>query len=321
MAGIVVVIGLVSMAACRAYLLLAERRGWGQPVRSDGPQAHLAKKGTPTMGGIAFMPVALGTALVGVVWRFDNGAVGVAVLVAGLGMALIGLWDDATKVIGGKPTGVKARWRLIAQFVVATAAVALMHHADAMGTGAPSAGWLGAWPLGTVASSAIQVLILVGCVNAVNFTDGVDGLAAGTVAIAALGLAFSLPALTAAGVAMPVLAGACLGFLVYNRHPAKVFMGDVGSMGIGGMLAAAAVALRIEFAFLLLGAIFWLEMASVIAQVISFKLTGKRVLKMAPLHHHLELSGWSEKKIVRVAYAVQVLLSVATVALVWAVAL
>ena len=311
--------GLASAWAVRLYLRMAEKRGWGQPVREDGPQAHLKKRGTPTMGGVAFMPVALvGAAAAMVLWRW-GAAWCAGVLVAGLGMALIGFWDDATKIIGGKPQGVKARWRLLAQFAVAAAAVAAIGgqwFAQWL-----SHGWLGTLPLDSYALVAgpIQVLLIVGCVNAVNFTDGVDGLAAGTVALAAGGMAFCAFVQHVSGlvVAMLVLAGACLGFLVYNRNPAKVFMGDVGSLGIGGMLAAAAVALRIEFAFFLLGGIFWIEMASVIGQVISFQTTGKRILKMAPLHHHLELSGWSEKKIVAVAYVVQIVLSIATVALVW----
>lgn len=314
--------GLASAGTVKLYLRMADKHGWGQPVRADGPQAHLAKRGTPTMGGVAFMPVAVaGAAIAAAPWWWSRPwCAGVAA--AGLGMALIGFWDDATKVMGGKPQGVKARWRLLAQFVVAAVAVTVIGEGGWF-VGWASHGWLGTLPLDAYVwvTAGVRVLLIVGCVNAVNFTDGVDGLAAGVVAVAAVGLAVCAFARGASGlvVAMPVLAGACLGFLVYNRHPAKLFMGDVGSLGIGGMLAAAAVALRIEFAFLLLGAIFWLEMASVVAQVISFKLTGKRILKMAPFHHHLELSGWSETKIVRVAYLTQGVLSVATVALVWAV--
>lgn len=306
----------ISWLACRAYLGAARRRGWGQPVRSDGPQTHLAKTGTPTMGGAAFVPAILAVAAAAalaaapattgwsLVWP---------VLGAAGGMALVGLADDLSKILLGKTCGIRARWRIAAEVLLAAAVVYLID--SAWGEAPAGTGWLGASALGEPWAFVVRVCCIVGSANAVNFTDGVDGLAASLVFLAALALTLCSLAAAATGTstALAACAGGCAGFLWYNRRPAKLFMGDVGSLGLGGLLGAAAVALRMEFLFVLLGAIFAWETLSVILQVASFRLTGRRLFRMSPFHHHLELCGWSENSIVLTGAVIQAVLAAATV--------
>ncbi|MCX7598601.1 MAG: phospho-N-acetylmuramoyl-pentapeptide-transferase [Armatimonadetes bacterium] len=310
----------LSWLACRAYLGLARRRGLGQPVRSDGPKTHLAKTGTPTMGGAAFIPAALVVAAAATVAQkatSQAGSTGVIwpVLAASAGMALIGLADDLSKILAGKSRGIPARWRIVGEFLLAAGAVYLIDHA--LADAAPRTFWLGAGELGEPWAFIVRVCCIVGSANAVNFTDGVDGLAGSLVflaawALAACGLAAGVREVSTA---LAACAGGCAGFLWFNRRPAQLFMGDVGSLGLGGLIGAAAVALRIEFLYALLGAIFAWETLSVIFQVASFRATGRRIFRMSPFHHHLELCGWSENAIVATAAAVQAGLAAATVGL------
>lgn len=315
---------LVAVVAGRWYLGLARARGWGQEVRGDGPQSHLNKQGTPSMGGVVFLLILAVAGLMTMLPAKHQGRALVGgLLIAGLGLGVIGLLDDLAKLLGHRSTGVKARFRLAAQIVVAAGAVALIEYGWLGLGGEPNLGWLSANWLPEPWRWLVQVAAIVGCANAVNFTDGVDGLASGTVAIAAVALAaigvgMSIgpwPAAVAVAFILAAVAGACLGFLVWNWHPARMFMGDVGSMVLGGVLGAAAVALRLEILLVILGGLFVLETLSVVGQVGSFKLTGKRILRMAPLHHHLELSGWREVRIVWTAYVVQTLLAAASVVL------
>jgi len=307
-----------SWLACGTYVGMARRYGWGQPVRSDGPKTHLAKTGTPTMGGVAFMPAVLVVATAAVL--AGPAAAGEQellwpVLMAGAGMALIGLADDLWKILAGKTRGIRARWRILAELVVGGVAVYLASHA--WGSEAPGTGWLGVGGLGEPWAFIIRLCCVVGCANAVNFTDGVDGLAGSLVCLASLtlGVFGLLVGAGAIGAALAATAGGCVGFLRYNWQPAKLFMGDVGSLGLGGLLGAAAVALRVEVLFILLGAIFVWETLSVILQVVSFRLTGKRLFRMSPFHHHLELCGWSESAIVLAAVVVQAVLGAAAMML------
>ncbi len=316
---------VTSATVCSMLIRIARVRGWGQKVRDDGPASHLSKAGTPSMGGIAFVAVA---ALSALAMAVAGGSKAELMLTAGLatatlGLGAIGLWDDLTKIVSGRTRGVPARWRILAQFAVAAAAVALLDAAHRAGL--PFGGFRP--PLGLAGVSyplafAVRVAAVVGCANAVNFTDGVDGLAASTVSIALAAMAAVALAcgLNSAALFSAVICGAAAGFLLYNWHPAQLFMGDVGSMTLGGALGALAVAVGAELLLVVLGAIFVLETLSVIGQVVSFQLTGRRILKMAPLHHHLELSGWRETSIVLAACAVQVGLAVLSAALaVWAV--
>lgn len=284
----------VSLAAGPVLLPLLRRWRWGQSVRGEGPASHLQKSGTPTMGGLLFIAgTVLGALLAGPRNAFLADA-----LLLFLGYAAIGFLDDYVKVVLRRPLGLKARYKLLGQ--VTLALWLAWEVADGLGTRVvvPFLGAsidLGLWYL------PFAVTAILGGANAANLTDGLDGLLAGaTVAASAvytlIALAAGRPELAAFAAA---LAGGCLGFLRYNRHPAKVFMGDTGSLAIGGGLAALAMLTKTELLLPLVGGLFVLEALSVIVQVASFRLLGRRVLRMSPLHHHFELGGWTETQVVR----------------------
>ena len=288
----------------------------GQIIREDGPQAHLKKAGTPTMGGVFFVPVAVVVALI---WSgFALGAQGfmpvLAVCVFTLGYAAIGWLDDWQILRRKSNKGISPRMKLALQ----------------IGFGALFCLWV-AWNQSSITTIALPfgfalplgllfwplaVFVLVAESNATNLTDGVDGLAAGTAAIALLGLG-AMVAPTQAGLMIfcACMSGSCLGFLAHNRNPARVFMGDTGSLALGGALAAVALLTNTLWALFVLSGIFFVETLSVMAQVSYYKATkgpdgiGKRLFKMAPLHHHLELSGWSELQVVAVFYTINAILA------------
>lgn len=280
---------------------LLRRLRLGQTVRNDGPATHLSKSGTPTMGGLIFLPViaAVTVALAGVgpyVWL---------PLALMLGHGVLGLADDFLKVALRRPLGLRARYKLTAQIVLAFL----------LGWGASSLLGLGttvsvpftrvSLDLGAFYVPFVIVLVL-GTTNAINLTDGLDGLAAGSMlatsaAYGLIGWAAGLPAL---GVFAFAVAGACLGFLLHNHHPARVWMGDTGSLGLGGALAAMAVLTRTELWLVIIGGLYVVETISVILQVASFQLTGKRIFRMSPLHHHFEVSGWPETRVAFVFWLV-----------------
>ncbi|MCL2678396.1 MAG: phospho-N-acetylmuramoyl-pentapeptide-transferase [Clostridiales bacterium] len=278
---------------------------FGQVIRGDGPQGHLKKAGTPTMGGIVFLPAVVISVLL-----WSEGSPGLwLLLLSFFAFGLIGLWDDLLKVVFRRSLGLKARGKLILQFAAATAVVFAAVNLLGRGTEIiiPISGarlelsWL-YYP--------IMAVFFVFIVNAVNFTDGLDGLAAGVSFLVYLG--FMLIALVAvnnppvmnggvnysdAAIGAAAISGACLGFLYFNRHPAKVFMGDTGSLSLGGGLVALSILTKTEAVLLLLGAVYVAEALSVVLQVLSFRLLGRRIFLMSPLHHHFELKGWSETKV------------------------
>lgn len=282
----------------------------GQIIREDGPQAHLKKAGTPTMGGIFFIPIAIAVALL---WSGCSASV-VAVSVVTLAYGAIG-WLDDWKIIRRKSNkGISPKMKMGLQISVAVLFclwLALTQPASITTIALPLGLGL---PLGFL-FWLLAGFTLVAESNAVNLTDGVDGLAGGTVAIALLGLG-ALVAPTAPDLMLfcACLSGGCLGFVVHNRNPARVFMGDTGSLALGGALAAVALLSNNLFALLIVSGLFLVETLSVMAQVAYFKATkgpdgiGKRLFKMSPFHNHLELSGWSEIQIVGVFYALQALL-------------
>ena len=275
------------------------RLKFGQQVRDDGPQRHLKKSGTPTMGGIIIL-LALTLAFL----KFsERGYEFWALIVACLGFGLVGFLDDYIKIAFKRSLGLTARQKLLGQLLFALVFCGILYANDFPTTisfpgisGALDLSW-GYWLL--------VIIMFFAASNSVNFTDGLDGLLAGTSALA-FG-AFAVIAVEAAepqaAVFSAALVGAVLGFLVYNRHPAKVFMGDTGSLGIGGGLAAVAILTKTELLLILIGGVFVIEMLSVIIQVVSFKTRGKRVFKMSPIHHHFELLGWSEWRIVTTFWA------------------
>jgi phospho-N-acetylmuramoyl-pentapeptide-transferase len=283
----------VALAGVPGVPLLSRFR-LGQTVRSDGPATHLVKSGTPTMGGLLFVPVIV---VVTVVLAGVGPYVWLALALT-VGHALLGLADDFLKVALKRPLGLRARYKLAAQ--VALAYLLGWGASSLLGLGTavaiPFTGFsleLGAFYIPFV------IILVLGAGNAVNFTDGVDGLASGAMlgTSAAYGLiAWSL-GLSAMAVFALAVAGACLGFLVHNYHPARVIMGDTGSLALGGALAALAVLTRTELWLIIIGGLYVVEAASVIIQVIYFRLTRHRVFRMAPLHHHYEVSGWSEARV------------------------
>ncbi|NEO35110.1 MAG: phospho-N-acetylmuramoyl-pentapeptide-transferase [Moorea sp. SIOASIH] len=288
----------------------------GQIIRQEGPQSHLQKAGTPTMGGIFFVPVAVVIALVwsGLFLQQQDFTPVLAVSLATLGYLLIGWVDDWQVVQRRSNKGMSPRMKLALQIVVSllfciwlaqTQPASITNITLPLGIVLPL-GFL-FWPVG--------IFVLLAESNATNLTDGVDGLAAGTCAIAFLGLA-ALIAPTSPGLMVfcACMSGSCLGFIAHNRNPAKVFMGDTGSLALGGALAAVGLLTGNLWGLFIISGIFFLEAVSVIAQVSYYKATkdangvGKRLLKMSPFHNHLELSGWSETQIVAVFYLVNGLL-------------
>ncbi|MDO8683898.1 MAG: phospho-N-acetylmuramoyl-pentapeptide-transferase [Armatimonadota bacterium] len=288
----------------------------GQIISRDGPESHLAKQGTPTMGGI---PLVAGLILASAVMGLIRDVHGIwsevclrapgmlTVLAIILGNGLLGFLDDYLIISRGKSLGLKARQKLLGQFILAIAFVAWLAYTGKEGI-YPTiiripfigpielGGWY--WPF--------AVLLIVAMSNAVNLTDGLDGLVGGLAPITAMGLAWAallpltgaIPMDPAMVIVCGAIAGASLAFLWFNAHPAKIFMGDTGSLALGAGFAAIAILTKQEFMLLFFGFIYVIEALSVITQVISFKTTGKRIFKMSPIHHHFELSGWPEEKIV-----------------------
>ncbi|AFY70880.1 Phospho-N-acetylmuramoyl-pentapeptide-transferase [Thalassoporum mexicanum PCC 7367] len=292
----------------------------GQIVREDGPQAHLAKTGTPTMGGIFILPVGLSIALI---WSGFNPAVIAACLLT-FGFGFVGWLDDWLILRYKSNKGVSPMAKLGLQTPMAIAFCLWLNHylsinGQSIGLVNLPFGW--ALPLGLL-FWPLALFVIFGSSHSTNLTDGLDGLAGGTGAIALLGMALLV------GATHPELAGFCaclsgsyLGFLWHNRNPARVFMGDTGSLALGAALAATALITNTLWGLVIVGALFVWECLSVIVQVSYFKSTkrstgvGKRLFKMAPYHHHLELSGWHETQIVATFYIVGMALVILAIAL------
>lgn len=272
------------------------RAGLLQVVRRDGPAAHLAKVGTPTAAGLVFVPAACLAA-----WALHpkNPAL-LGALAVTLGHTALGFADDYLKVVRRRPGGLWARHKLLGQLVLAALllVVALAVRPESAAALWPFAA--GALVLPPLVFAGVVVVAVLGATNGTNFTDGADGLLGATGAVALAGLAALTwwqgdPALAA----LPAgLAGALAGFLRFNWYPARVFMGDTGSMAVGAAFAAVGILAGLTLFLPLLGLLFVLEVLSVVAQVAWFRRTGRRLLRMAPLHHHLELSGWREGRLV-----------------------
>lgn len=303
-------------------LLRAKQGKGGQPIRADGPASHLlTKRGTPTMGGLMIL-IAL--TLSTLMWMdFSNGFMWACLFVT-LGFGAIGFMDDYDKVTKQSHKGVSGKVRLLIEFFVAGLAVTWIASRTGTTLYLPLLKDTGL-ALG-LAYIAFGAFIIAGFGNAVNLTDGLDGLATMPVVIAALtfgiiaylvgNIRFSdylgvhhVPGSGELAVFTAATIGACLGFLWYNAPPAAVFMGDTGSLALGGALGTVAVVTNHELVLLLVGGLFVLETVSVIVQVVSFKTTGKRVFKMAPLHHHFEHLGWSESTVVIRFWIVSIVLA------------
>ncbi|NTU76474.1 MAG: phospho-N-acetylmuramoyl-pentapeptide-transferase [Alphaproteobacteria bacterium] len=311
---------LTSLILCfilgpRIIRWLRAKQGEGQPIRDDGPESHLKKKGTPTMGGLMILISVLVSTLL---WVDISNGYSWVVLFVTIAFGLIGFADDYQKLTKRSSHGVPGKVRLLLQVLISTAAVLTILRLAGGSEQATSLAlpFVKDWmlPLGAL-FVPFAVFVIVGASNAVNLTDGLDGLA--TVPVMIVALCFGLisylvgnmvfanylqlhhvPGAGELAVFCGALAGACLGFLWYNAPPAQVFMGDTGSLALGSALGAIAVIIKHEIVLAIIGGLFVIETVSVIVQVASFKLTGKRVFKMAPLHHHFEKLGWSEPTVV-----------------------
>ena len=305
---------LISIIAGKPMIRWLQRQQIGQVVREDGPSTHFDKRGTPTMGSILIIISVVISSLIWGSWH--NIFLWMALLVM-VGFGIIGWWDDYRKLVLKNPNGLKSRWKffwlsaisLIASWFIFT--VLKANHADFLLIPfwvdhlVPLSGWL----------VVLTYFVLVSTSNAVNLTDGLDGLA--TIPSLLIIFAFTLYAFVESSAlwshwfhlphipyaaSMVIfgasLMGACIGFLWFNAYPAQIFMGDVGALALGGAIGVMATVVRQELLLIIMGGLFVVEALSVILQVGSYKLTKKRIFKMAPIHHHFELSGWPEPKVV-----------------------
>ena len=301
------VIGWILGAVFTKLLLpYLEKKQFKQFVREVGPQSHLSKTGTPSMGGLAIIGASvLASAGVGLAAGVADGWHLVVILLVMVLFGCIGFIDDYEKAIKKNNAGISPKQKIILQFVFSGAFAIYAYLYSGFGTVPGSAVWI---PFvdryidfGLLYIPFI-IFVMIAFSNAVNLTDGLDGLASGVTALVAFCMVIlgvgAYPMITAAPIVYGAVAGACLGFLMYNKNPARIFMGDTGSMALGGVLAAAAVMLKMEFLVAIAGLLYVLEALSVIIQVAYFKKTRKRFFKMAPIHHHFELCGMKEKNVV-----------------------
>ena len=279
---------------------------FGQSIREDGPKTHLKKAGTPTMGGIIFILATFITMAVIVRKPSDEAMIA---LYAFIGFGIIGAIDDTLKIVRKKNLGLRAYQKMILLLVISGIFAYYSANNPYIGTSIIIPFKKDTWDLGVFYIPFI-IVYFAATTNAVNLTDGLDGLATSVTLLVMAFLAlvsFAMGHITLA-IFCAVLAGALLGFLKYNAFPAQIFMGDTGSLALGGAVGAVAMILKLPLLVVIIGGIYVLETLSVILQVFSFKLTGKRIFKMSPIHHHFELSGWHETKVVSVFCIVTVIL-------------
>lgn len=289
---------LISTLLSPIIIPFLRRLKFGQSIREEGPKSHQKKSGTPTMGGVMILISIIVTTIV-MTGKFSTPTMETYLLLfVTIGYGIIGFLDDFIKVVMKRNLGLNSKQKLVGQLIVA---IIFFYFLNKLGfsTYIKIPGTEFSIDIGWT-YIILLIIMLVGASNAVNLTDGLDGLLAGTAAIA-FG-AFAVLAWNASQYEIAIFSvavvGAALGFLVFNAHPAKVFMGDTGSLALGGAIAAVAILLKLEVLLVIIGGVFVIETLSVIIQVISFKTTGKRVFKMSPLHHHYELIGWSEWRVV-----------------------
>lgn len=317
---------VICMLIGPSYIGLLQRKQMGQAIRDDGPKSHLSKKGTPTMGGGLIL---FGIAVSTILWADLANAYVWLALVTTLAFGGIGFVDDYRKVIKKNSKGISGRQKLFFQTLFALVAAIILYRLS----DTPPAlkfpffkGW--SLELGAL-FIPFAVFVMVGSSNAVNLTDGLDGLAVGptiTTSMTFLVLAYcagnlkiadylQIPYVSGAGelaIFCASVAMSCLGFLWFNTYPAQVFMGDVGSLALGAALSIVALVSKNEILLAICGGIFVIEAFSVMAQVASFKMTGKRVFRMAPIHHHFELKGWAEPKVIVRFWIISILLALIT---------
>ena len=287
---------------------------FGQSIREEGPKSHMKKAGTPTMGGIIFLISIILTTLLSGAGKGLISAESVALLIVLLGFGMVGFLDDGMKVFFKRNLGLTSIQKLLLQIGISIVAYFLITNVGGFANALHIPFTDSSIHLGWV-YVLFMIFWLVGFSNAVNLTDGLDGLVSGTGAVAFL--AYAIIAFVQQQYDLAVFAfavtGALLGFLIFNKNPAKVFMGDTGSLALGGALATLSILTHQELLLLIIGLVFVVETASVMIQVAVFKKTGKRVFKMTPIHHHFELSGWSEWRVVLTFWGVGVIVAVIAV--------
>ncbi|MFZ3576514.1 phospho-N-acetylmuramoyl-pentapeptide-transferase [Virgibacillus sp. DJP39] len=304
---------LITVLLSPIFIPFLRRLKFGQSIREEGPKSHVKKTGTPTMGGIMIVFSIIITSLImgskEETLQSINYELWLLIFVIG-GYGLLGFLDDFIKVALKRNLGLNSWQKMLGQVVIALVFYVILR-INEFDTSIHVPGTTMEWDLGW-GYAILIIFMLVGTSNAVNLTDGLDGLLAGTATIAfgAFGiLAWSGDPLNMVAIFALSTVGALLGFLIFNAHPAKVFMGDTGSLALGGSLAAIAILTKLEILLIVIGGVFVIETLSVIIQVISFKTTGKRVFKMSPLHHHYELMGWTEWRVVTTFWLVGLLFS------------
>jgi len=310
---IVAIAFLITVLLSPILIPFLKRLKFGQSIREEGPKSHQKKSGTPTMGGVIIILSITITSFV-ILGQLNDGMMKYKIyllLLVLVGYGLLGFLDDFIKVVLKRNLGLTSKQKLLGQIVIAVIFYIVLLQQD-FSTDISIPGTNVAFDLGWFYPIFI-IVMLVGASNAVNLTDGLDGLLAGTAAIAFGAFAFlawfDVPNQHLTLFSLAVVGG-LLGFLVFNAHPAKVFMGDTGSLALGGTIAALAILLKLEILLVIIGGVFVIETLSVMIQVISYKTRKKRIFLMSPLHHHYELKGWSEWKVVLTFWSVGVLFAI-----------
>jgi phospho-N-acetylmuramoyl-pentapeptide-transferase len=301
---------LITVLLSPIFIPFLRRLKFGQSIREEGPQSHQKKSGTPTMGGVMILLSIVITTFV-MTGKFSEPTVKTyMLLLVTLGFGLLGFLDDFIKVVMKRNLGLTSRQKLLGQIIISAIFYFILKQNE-FSTEITIPFFDYSFDIGWFYILFV-IFWLVGFSNAVNLTDGLDGLVSGTSAIA-FG-AFAVLAWNQSQFEIAIFSvavvGAVLGFLVFNAHPAKVFMGDTGSLALGGAIATVAILLKLEILLVIIGLVFVLETLSVILQVISFKTTGKRIFRMSPLHHHYELIGWSEWRVVVTFWSVGLLCAI-----------
>ena len=293
---------ILCVILCPIMIPFLKKLKFGQQVRDDGPQSHLKKSGTPTMGGV----IILITIVIVSIYYLPNYPEILPILFCTVGFGLVGFFDDFLKIVMKRSEGLTPLQKMLGQIIVTAIFAYYLINYTNVGT-TMLIPFTGGFENGMYLDTSylfipILFFVTLGTVNGVNFTDGLDGLATSITllvatffSVVAIGIGSGIAPITS------IVAGALLGFLIYNVYPAKVFMGDTGSLALGGFVASTAYMLRMPLFIPIVGFIYLIEVLSVIIQVVYFKATGgKRIFKMAPLHHHFELSGWPETKVVTI---------------------
>ncbi len=302
---------IISLILTPLLIPVLTKLKFGQSIRDEGPKWHQKKSGTPTMGGLAIIAAVVLGAIVSYVFTNKINLVNLGLVLGAALFGVIGSFDDYIKVVKKRNLGLTSKQKFTAQLVVSVLVTVFLSYTGVLGSEIYVPFVDGTVNIGLL-TIPLSIFVQLAVVNSVNLTDGLDGLASTVTLIVSLFFMICAIKLQNYSVAtlMGTSAAACLGFLFFNANPAKVFMGDTGSLFLGGVIAVGAISLKMPLVLIVAGGIYLIETLSVIIQVVSFKTTGKRVFKMSPIHHHFEMCGLNEKKIVLLFSAVTVVLCI-----------